>query len=496
MAAPGPGRGPSLAGRFAAAIALTIAFYVLAIAIAAGLLAVAILPWVWGHGNPFVSITGLVLGCTILVAIVPRRGRFTPPGVRITHDEQPALAGLIDDEARGCGEAPPNEIYVTFEANAGVLELGRGRRVMLVGLPLLQLITERGLRAVIAHEYGHYAGGDTRLGPRIHRTRETVVRTITHLSDEDGDESWTQALVRLPFLWYGRAFLRITNAISRREEFAADAFAARRAGRDVHVETLRRVHAYGPAFDAYWSNEVAPLLSAGRRPPVGEGFKAFVHAPAITDAAREHLEHELEQGITDPYDSHPSLAERIAAVQDCPPGEPDVSRPASALISDELALEAAQAVHLFGPGASEPQPVGWDAVGAEVYLERARRLVDAHGELLGEATAGDLDQMVDQLGRVAGALQQREPELEVEHARDFAAALMADGLLVALHEHGWSVEAPPAEPVVCRRGEDTVPPHAVVYELRDGRLSGAAWRERALALGIASLTLRPLSAPA
>jgi len=496
MAARGPGRGPSLAGRFAAAIALTIAFYVLAIAIAAGLLAVAILPWVWGHGNPFVSITGLVLGCTIVVAIVPRRGRFTPPGVRITQAEQPALVGLIDDEARACGEAPPNEIYVTFEANAGVLELGRRRRVMLVGLPLLQIITERGLRAVIAHEYGHYAGGDTRLGPWIHRTRETVLRTIAHLSDEDGDESWTQALVRLPFLWYGHAFLRITNAISRREEFAADAFAARRAGRDVHVDTLRRVHALGPSFDAYWSNEVAPLLSAGRRPPVGEGFKAFVHAPAIADAAREHLEHELEQGVTDPYDSHPSLAERIAAVQDCPPGEPDESQPAAALISDELALEAAQAEHLFGPDAEELQPVGWDAVGAEVYLQRARRLVDAHGELLGEATAGELDRMVDQLGRVAGALQQREPELEVEHARDFAAALMADGLLVALHEHGWSVEAPPAEPVVCRRGADTVPAHAVVYELRDGRLSGAAWRERALALGIASLSLRPLSAPA
>ena len=45
-------------------------------------------------------------------------------------------------------------------------------------------------------------------------------------------------------------------------------------------------------------------------PPVGHGFKAFVHAPAITDAAREHLEHELEQGITDPYDSHPSLKQR------------------------------------------------------------------------------------------------------------------------------------------------------------------------------------------
>src|SRR3954453_20420359 len=137
MAGPGPGRGPSLAGRVPAGVALTSALYVLAIAIAAGLLAVAILPWVWGHGNPFVSITGLVLGCTILVAIVPRRGRFTPPGVRGTHAEQPPLPPLLGAEARRCGEAPPNEIYVKFEANAGVLELGRRRRVMLVGLPLL-----------------------------------------------------------------------------------------------------------------------------------------------------------------------------------------------------------------------------------------------------------------------------------------------------------------------------------------------------------------------
>jgi Zn-dependent protease with chaperone function len=496
MAAPGPGNGPSLAGRFIAAIALTIAFYVLAIAIAAGLLALAILPWVWGHGNPFVSITGLVLGCTILVAIVPRRGAFTPPGVRVGPDDQPALLALIEDEARGCGEDPPTEVYVTFEVNAGVTEVGRGRRVMIVGLPLLQLVTERGLRSIIAHEFGHYAGGDTRLGAWIYRTRETIVRTIGHLSDPDGDESWSQVVVRMPFLWYGKAFLRITNAISRREEFAADAFAAARAGRDVHVATLRRIHAYAPAFDVFWSNEVQPLLSAGRRPPVGEGFHAFVHAPAIERAATAHLEHELAEGVTDPYDSHPSLAERIAAVEHCPPGEADDSPPAAALIHDPVALEAAQAAHVFGADTEQWQPVGWDAVGAEVYLDRAQRLVDAHGELLGDATAGDLDQMVDQLGRVAGALQQREPELEVEHARDFAAALMADGLLVALHEDGWSVEAPPAEPVICRRGEDSVPPHAVVYELREGRLSGEAWRERAHTLGISALALRASAARA
>ena len=211
---------------------------------AAALLAVAILPWaLTGGGNLWVTITGLVLGVSILVAIFPRCARFEPPGVRLTDAEQPRLMTLIDDEARACDEQPPDEVYATFEVNAAVLEVGRRRRVMIVGLPLLHLVTERGLRGVIAHELGHYAGGDTRLGPWIYRTREAIVRTVSHLSDAEGDDSWSQAAVRQPFIWYGKAFLRITNAISRRQEFAADALAARRAGRDV---TPRRCDASTP----------------------------------------------------------------------------------------------------------------------------------------------------------------------------------------------------------------------------------------------------------
>jgi heat shock protein HtpX len=263
----------------------------------------------------------------------------------------------------------------------------------------------------------------------------------------------------------------------------------------VHVATLRRVAAYAPAFDAYWANEVAPLLSSGRRPPIGAGFTAFIRADSVDRAASEHLERELAEGRTNPYDSHPSLAERIAALERFPPGEPDDSAPAEALVRDPGTLEAAQAVHLFGRDAGAMRPVDWDAVGTEVYLERARRLVAAHGELVGDASAGELDGLVDRLGRVASDLQQREPDLEVEHARDFAAALISDALLVALHENGWAVEAPPAEPVMCRRGDSRVAPHAVVHDLREGRLTGEQWRDRAADLGIARLALSMGVAP-
>ena len=95
-----PTAGPSLAGRFAAAIALTVGFYLLALAIAGALLAVAILPWVFGGpGNLWISLTGLVLGVTILVAIVPRRRRRRAGADRrrapSTRGPRALLAGLL-----------------------------------------------------------------------------------------------------------------------------------------------------------------------------------------------------------------------------------------------------------------------------------------------------------------------------------------------------------------------------------------------------------------
>jgi heat shock protein HtpX len=242
--------GPSLAGRFAAAVALTVGFYVLALVIAAALIAGPILGWVLnGTGNLWLTITGLFLGVSILFAIVPRRLKFEAPGLKIGEREQPRLFALIRREAEAAGEPVPDELYLTLDANAAVTQASRRSRVLILGIPLLHILSERELRGVLAHEFGHYSGGDTRLGPWIHRTRDTIIRTVQQLSDGDGDESWSQKLVRQPFIWYGNAFLRITAAISRRQEFAADACAVRSVGRAAHVSALERIHAYAPGFD-------------------------------------------------------------------------------------------------------------------------------------------------------------------------------------------------------------------------------------------------------
>lgn len=479
-----PAAGPSLAGRFAAAIALTIGFYVLALVIGVGLIAAPIIGWANGTGNIWLTITAIFLGGSILYAIVPRRLKFEAPGIKATREEQPELLDLVAAEAEAAGEPMPDDVYLTLEANAAVTQASRTRRVLIVGVPLLHILSERQLRGVIAHEFGHYSGGDTKLGPWIYRTRETIVRTVVQLSDEDGDESWSQRAVRLPFIWYAKAFLRITAKISRAQEFAADRRAVASAGRAAYATALERVHAYGPAFDSFWGSEIAPLLDRGHRPAISEGFSRFIEHDSVAEAADHHLDR-LREEETDPYDSHPSLPERLAAIQDLPAGDGDDSPCSIELLRDPAAVERAQLRFLFGGDVERLSEIEWDAVGTVVYGSRARELTAEFPRLLEGVTIGTLPEAVARRGELAG----RITDPDIDDREGLALVVLADGGLLALESAGWTIVADLAEPIGARRGDVTLFLHPAIGRMADGELSAEQWREDIAELGIADLPL-------
>jgi Zn-dependent protease with chaperone function len=73
-------------------------------------------------------------------------------------------------------------VYLVADVNAFVAQRGGwmelfSTRVMGLGLPLLNALTVSELRAVLSHEFGHYAGGDTKLLPWIYRARIAIIRT-------------------------------------------------------------------------------------------------------------------------------------------------------------------------------------------------------------------------------------------------------------------------------------------------------------------------------
>src|SRR5262249_32032318 len=120
--------------------------------------------------------------------------------------------------------------------------------------------------------------------------------------------------------WYFEFFLRVINFISRKREFRADELACLLVGTEPMHEGLKKIHAGEFAWHAYFHAEVQSLIRKGVMPPIGEGFRRFLAAPSVVTSFENVLANEITEGKTEPYDSHPPLVERLAAIKKMPQG--------------------------------------------------------------------------------------------------------------------------------------------------------------------------------
>ena len=471
----------SLRTRAMLAVALTIGFYVLALGLIAGLIAIVVITHAPGRLLGFCIVGVLV----IAVSIVPRRSRFSPPGPLLNPAGQPRLFAELEGVARAVGAPMPAEVYITPEVNAGVLQRGR-RRVMVLGLPLMQIMTISQMRAVLAHEFGHYYGGDTRLGPWVYRTRETIERTLRTVSQQS-------ALLRLPFLWYGRLFMRVSQAVSRGQELAADQLAARTVGAGAMIAGLRNLGQGSIAYNVYWRQEVVPLLEAGFQPPLAEGFSRFLSEPDVMKEVAAAADSQLAQARTDPYDSHPSDAERIAALATLPPGPDQGHEPAAITLMEGVdAIDQVLLVGMLKPGV-KLRAIAWADAGNIALIPGLRERVRRQAAMVSDYTVGWLPELLkfaDRLGqseaRAAGA------SITPDRARDMGIGLAGAALANTLAQNGWMAESLPGRPVVMRRGETTLEPFLEVNRLARGEVDQVAWQRRCVELGIRDLSLSPV----
>lgn len=487
----------SLAGRAVVALLLLVGFYALAIGIAAGLLGLVYLMVASGGRLPLkLLLVAVVAAGVILWSILPRPDAFEPPGPRLAPEKHPRLFAALRKVAEATGQPMPAEVYLVPDLNAwvssrgGVMGLG-SRRIMGLGLPLLQILSVAELKAVLAHEFGHYHGGDVKLGPWIYQTRAAIGRTITTLHQAES------TVMHLPFEWYGSMFLRVTHGISRHQEFQADALAARVVGPGPLVAGLKRIHGAALAYDAYLHSELAPVLKAGFRPPMAEGFQRFVSAKRLSEQIDAAVDEELRSGQTDPFDTHPALPERIAAVEalrtqaPLDPGSPSDDAPAIGLLEDLPSVERELLGHLLVDPSKvvDGEAIEWSDVGRRVYAGLSQKAAEHHAKSFQGLTAGTIPGDVPTL---AWHANKALPELASRPAAEravIAAQLLAQILAHRLVEAGWTLEAMPGEPVVAVRGDERFSPAPQLVALARGELDQAAWRAECERLGIADLAL-------
>lgn len=474
-----------LVNRAALAVALMVSFYLLAIGVAFGLFWVAYADVAYTkHPIGKLILFCVAGGLTVLWAIVPRPDRFEPPGPRIEPDDQPDLFKVIEEVAASASQTMPSEVYLVNDVNAfvaqrgGVMGIG-SRRVMGLGLPLMQAVSVQEFRSVLAHEFGHYHSGDVKLGPWIYKTRAAIGRTIEQLSD---------SILQKIFIAYGHLFLRLTHAVSRRQEFIADGIAARAAGAAATISGLRKVHSASFAYHGYWSGELGPVLGSGYLPPVTPGFAQFLECPHVTagmDAIVNHLE---AAGETDLYDTHPSLRDRVAALAPLPTGVVGDSRVAIALLRDlpkwERRVLAAVSHDLAGLTS-----IDWSDVGEKVYVPLWRQRLELHGKLLSGRTVATIPATRAELIRIGRGTFAKHEEAQDEESIARAWQLVIAAIGLALVSNSWTAHTAPGMEIILRRGGEELRPYTELNAVVEGKVQSADWLSRCTALGIGRLSL-------
>jgi hypothetical protein len=288
-------------------------------------------------------------------------------------------------------------------------------------------------------------------------------------------------------------FLRVSHAVSRRQELMADVLAARIAGAAALAGGLRAVHGAALAFQPYWAGEVDPVLNAGFLPPLAGGFARFVAQPGIAEGIRSAVDAEASEGKHDPYDTHPSLRDRLVALGPAADRPQPADEPAAlSLIDDVAGLEAQLLAALAGDEAVRRlQPLAWDDVAARVYVPRWEKFVLDHGKPLAGLTPLSLPALDwDALGRrLAAAVGEDAAE-----AKGIAEFAVGSALAVALVRRGFTVDASPGGTVVLQRGDVRVEPFGVRAGL-GADAGAAAWTALCAQAGIADVDLAGPSVP-
>ena len=366
---------------FRAAVSLIglIGFFVFAIVLSAAVVFVGVgVAQVLRTVGIWIVVVGAIAALGVLLALV-RMATFRPPvkpGVDVPPDDAPALWALVTELSDSVATSAPAHIRLTHEVNAAVEEDARffglvgGVRRMYLGVPLLQGLSVSQLRAVLAHEFGHYSSAHTRLAPLAYRGWQGVVATVRQLQGN---------VIQWPLRFYAGLYVVMSLAMSRSQEREADRLMVQAAGRSTSQAALREIH----VIRAFWSSYFDEFLGMGwgmdLAPTADEFFGGFQRLLAGRVDERADIRRELELPTEGSMlDSHPPTAERVAVMEELPdriPPLPDDDRPASALISafTRLATETAEETFVFG----YRERLDWDDLANRVFSRNDQRAADA-----------------------------------------------------------------------------------------------------------------------
>lgn len=281
---------------------------------------VLMLPWIigLGLGTLWFNRVYAYAGAAIALLILWWSFQPTPRALKrgLPRADEPGLFAELDGLTQGIDAPPIDEVVLDDSFNAGALVLRtawrpwRTRRVLVLGVPLLACLDVRAVRAVIAHEMGHFSRRHGRLGHWLYRAREGWLWFARQAGDDDS--VLDRAAARFA-AWFGPWLGCKSFAHARACEYEADAFAADVVTREAMAAALAVVEARGMAHAAFMGDGIAALQRELGEPPA-DLVARLVRDQQALDLGAPALAQVLLEAVPDAQDTHPVTAHRLAAL--------------------------------------------------------------------------------------------------------------------------------------------------------------------------------------
>jgi Zn-dependent protease with chaperone function len=268
----------------------------------------------WPKLIGIVGIVALIAMFTAIKSIFRKvETNNTVQGELISPEVAPALWSRIREFASKLNTAPPTHIIAGIDANFFVTEsalhVGQTHtkgRSLFVSIPLLRVLDQAEADAVLAHELGHFVGGDTAnsaaLGPKLVQYDD-----YSEQMREGGVTYIAYCLLNL----YRVIFEMAMQKSSREREFAADTIAAGLTSAQAVSHSLVKVAAY-----ASYRNEVEGKLFQQDQRHSGSLDIAKRVAMGLNEFSQSNqfIETMRQSNVPHPFDSHPPMHERMRNV--------------------------------------------------------------------------------------------------------------------------------------------------------------------------------------
>lgn len=301
----------------------------------------------------------------------------------ITDYDQPELFDFIRQLTDESGAPFPKHIYISPEVNASVFfdssfwsMFFPVRKNLVIGMALVNCVNQSELRAVLAHEFGHFSQRSMRFGSYVYNFNQVIYNT---LYENQGYDKMMRAWARWHYLLrltatinikiikllqsaLKKMYTRINKAhlgLSREMEFHADAMAAYYGGTKNAVMALRRLEI---GDDCY--NTVLGMLTQ----KMNEGYRsANIYPPQLVVLERFAQEQQMQVDkngipvitkdiaalgntrviVQNQWASHPTMSEREGRLNKANIIVDTINEPATALFRDIEVLQQQITAQLY-----------------------------------------------------------------------------------------------------------------------------------------------------